>query len=570
MNLAAGLLLLVFPCGLYLLNDAWAYNNNFRFSAIYTGYFLHWPEYLLMYPGGYQSSRVPWLAPGWLAFHLFSPLWAHLALRVLVIAGTGVPVWLTLRRLGAGIPGAAIGVMLLWANPFFLQAAGWDYVNGAGLVCIACSLWFLAAGAQATRRSAWLFGAGAAMITSLWTYLMVAFFAPVYAWFYLRQRGWPPAREAARELAWLVFGGAVCTGLMGLINLAMGGRFLFFLGQLQVAGGKIAATNDAYQSPALWLPGAVWLIFFGLSCVAGLLLATPSMRRAQGLSRGAEAAGVAMILAFLSLALLDLSATWGALEYYCGTHASYLLPFAALPLGLLIDRHLAPLPNSRQLKLMFLAAGLLLLAYWPPLANWMDHGSMFGRGVFVCTAIVAAFLAAAFYRPSVPGLLVILLGLSWLNPRTATGTTWWFTASPNPRDLHLLAFDLLSKINAQNADGRLMIWFGRNPQRPNDTALAEYATVMNSSGRQMDRVLMSFPDFKNTAPPLTAPTMTRLLPFLHPGARALLLGDPYRLPEARAILAKYNLDVSVVQQETITHGEASIPVTILEIKRKQS
>jgi hypothetical protein len=567
----AALLLLAFPCALFLLNDSWAYNNNFRFSAIYTGYFLHWPEYLQMYPPGYQASRVPWLAPGWLAFYWLSPGKAHLALRVLVIAGAAVPTWLTLRRLGAGSPGAAIGVMLLTSNPFFLQAAGWDYVNGAGILCIAWSLCFLTGAAQSPlQRPAWLLGAGAAMIASLWTYLMVAFFAPAYAWIYLRQRGWPASRDAVRELSWLVLGGVACTGFFGLINRAMGGNFLFFLKQFEVSGGKIAAANDAYESPFLWLPGAVWLISFGLSMVAGLLLAMPSVRRAWGLSRGAEAAGIALIIAFVSLALLDVSGTWGALEYTCGTHASYLLPFAALPLGLVIDRHLAPLKLSSQVGLMFLAAGLLLLAYYAPLAAWVAHGRMLWRGAFVCVVIVAAFLMAAFRRPSVLGLLVILVGLSWLNPRTVAGTTWRLNPPVSPRDQHLLAFDLLSTINALDSDGRLMIWYSRNPQKPDDSSVAEYAAVMKSSSRQMDRVLASFPNFNNPAQVKSVPISAQLEPYLHPGARAVLLGDPSRLPQARAVLAKLNLDLRILQQQQVTHGKASIPLTLLEIDRLHS
>jgi hypothetical protein len=559
-----GLVLLAFTGGLYLLNEAWAYNDTFSFAGIYTGYFLHWSEYLRTMPAGYPTSRLMWLVPGWLAYHCFTPYGANLAMRVYVIAGTATATWLTLRRLGTGQAGATIGVMLLLANPYFLQAAGWDYVNGAGIIWIAWSLYFLCAAATATRRHGWLFGAGAAMIASVLSYLMVGFFAPAYAWIYLRQRGWPETRPAIREMAWLGLGGVACTGALGLINMTMGGSFWFFLAQFRVAGGKLAATQQSYQLPEVWLPGAVWLILPCLSIVAAVLLALPSVRRRWNLSRSADAAGGAMLLAFSALGALDLCGVWVALEYRAGIHASYILPFAVLPLGLVIDRHLTRLRPGTQLAWVLITAGLLLAMYYTPIEIRVARGPMFWPGVIACTAIVLAFLAAA-YRPTLFGLVIILLGLGWLNPRTAQGTTWQKFSQPFPRDQYLLMFDVVNRMASWDNGHPLMLWFDNHSEQRSDMFLGYYVASIRTGGEQTGIRLDTFPLFPSLSPQTIAAYPKFDMANLYPGARAVLLGDPVKLPDARVALAKLNLDLRVLDQEVVSHGQASIPMTVLEI-----
>jgi hypothetical protein len=561
---AAWLLLLVFPWALYLVNDSWAYNHVFGIAGFFTGYFLYWPDFLREFPQAYQGSRLLWVIPGWLAHHLFTPYWANLALRAFVIYGTAVPTWLTLRRLGAGVAGATASTLLLISNPYFLQAAGWDYVNGSGIVYITWSLFFLAAAAQATRRDWWLAAAGAAMIATVWSYLLVGFFAPVYAWFYLRQRGWPRPFPALREIGWLLLGGGTLTVALGLINLAVGGRFLFFLLQFQASKPLLNGTGNAYVLPQVWLPDSPWLIVPCLSLLAGALLALPSVLKRWGFDGRAQAAGVAMFLAFAVMAAVDLSGTWPALHYSFATHASYLLPFAALPLGLVLDRHLARFSPREQLGILFLAALVLLAMYFTPWVPALRHGRLMNRGPFVCAALAAALLAAAAFRPTAFGLLILLLGLGWLNVGTAAQASWPILASPDARDRHLLIFDVLPKLAALNPDGKLMLWYNR-PTGDQDGLLADFVEFSGGFGPRKNRVINTFPSLiRITHYGITVENDMQNQ--LQPGTRAVLLGDPSPLPLVRATLAKKNLVLRILHQESVRHGTASIPLTVLVIE----
>jgi hypothetical protein len=560
----AWVLLLVFPWALYLVNDSWAYNHQFDTAGIYTGYFLYWPDYLREFPLEYPGARLLWVAPGWLAYHLFAPYWANLVLRAYIIFGTAIPTWLTLRRLGAGLSGATLGAMLLISNPYFLQAAGWDYVNGAGILCIAWSLYFLAAAATSPRRTAWLMAAGAAMIATVWTYLMLGVLVPVYAWYYLRQRGWPRLAEGLRELGYLLLGAGALTAVLGLVNKCMGGRFLFFLLQFMATKSQLDAPANKYLLPEVWLPNSTWLIVPCLGVLAGILLALPTVQKRWALDRRAAATGTTLVLALAILAIVETSGTWTVLHYAYATHASYILPFTYLPLALVIDRHLVRLTGCGQLGLLFATACLLLLMYADPWAGWLRHNPMLARGTVACGAVAAALLMAA-YRPTFAGLAALLLGLSWLNAGTATHVSWSIPAPSNARDAHLLAFDVMEKIAPLNPDGRLMLWFHKNPAGPDNALLANYIELVGGFVWRNHTLMDAFPKLSNVTNNGNTPN-TDISSQLHAGTRAILLGDPSQLPITRAALRQHHLDLRILHQEIVRHGDASIPLTFLELE----
>jgi hypothetical protein len=595
-TLAAWLLLLTFPWGVFLLNDSWVYNHTFVTAGVYTGYFLHWPDYAREFPKNYSGARLTWVAPGWLAYHVFPPWWANLGLRELVLAGTTVPLWLTLRRLGAGVAGATLGGLVMLSNPYFLQAAGWDYVNGAGLVYISWSLYFLAQAAAMPRRAGGLFGAGAAMIASVWNYLMVGFLAPAYAWFYLRQRGWPNSREGARELAWLLLGGASATALLGTLSAAAGGSFWYFLLQFKAAGAQVEAPANRYETPGVWLAYTSWLVLPCLSALAGLLLALPSLQRRWALGRVAAAVGGAMLLALGIMATLDLTGTWVALHYMEGIHATYLLPFTVLPLGLILDRHLVERSGRAQAGLVAAAAAVLLLPYAGTVGASLRSGHLFYRithlglsivvpaakpewlpelasaaGSTIATGIVivglmAAALLLAPRRATLAGLAVLILGAGWLNLVTAPGLTWQFPARPAARDEFLLLFDTMAKVDALNADKQLMLWYSRSKDGP-ESEFINYLDLTGAFNFRKKMVVDSFPNFQKSLHTAFFDSRLDLRSQLHPGTRAVLLGSPAQIDAARANLAKIHLRLRVVHQEIVQHGDASVPLTVLIVEQ---
>jgi hypothetical protein len=93
---------------------------------------------------------------------------------------------------------------------------------------------------------------------------------------------------------------------------------------------------------------------------------------------------------------------------------------------------------------------------------------------------------------------------------------------------------------------------------------------IKNTGHPNGTVIDTFPRFPGLAPKEISPFPVRRQLNLHSGERAVLLGDPVKLPDARLALAKLNLDLRVLDQEIVRHGQASVPLTVLEIVPKPS
>jgi len=204
------------------------------------------------------------------------------------------------------------------------------------------------------------------------------------------------------------------------------------------------------------------------------------------------------------------------------------------------------------------------MMYFAPFVPWLRHGPSINRVALVCVAIAAALLAAAAFRPTAFGLVILLLGLSWLNLATATHTTWRIPAPPDARDRHLLIFDILPKLAALNSDEKLMLWYNRTDGGP-DASLANFVELAGGFNRRKNALINDFPNLQYITKNGFI-LRTDLLNQLSPGTRAVLLGDPAQLPLVRASLAKKNLALRILHQETVRHGTASIALTVLVIE----
>jgi hypothetical protein len=585
----AWLLVAGFPLALFALNDSWAYiparslNDAWKMTA----YFEFWPQFLRWFPDAYAGTRLANVLPGWLAYQALPASAAHLALRVWQLATATIPCRLTLRRLGAGVWGASLGTLFLLSDTFYLQAAGWDYVNGTGLALIFWSLFLLAGAAGAPHRRWWLMGAGAAMLAAVWTYLMVAVLAVPFAWFYLRRRGRPQGQELIAETGWLLAGGAVLTFLLGADYYLAGGRFWFFLPQFFTGAGH-NLQSDAWVvrlfrmgvfSPTLaWslLCSGTWLYVPGLGALAGALLLIPAIVRRWGLAPAdAAAAGGAMLLAAAMLTLVQLSGVWESLVL--GVHATYLLPFAILALGLVFDRHLSQLSPRGQAAVTVLVAALLLASFAAPVAVRVPHPNRFTslpvRQLLVLGA-VAVTLAAAVRRPTLPGLLLITLGLAWLNLVKAPLTSWEFPARSITRLEHQLTLDAIRQTALWYAGGPLYFWYDfhtymAKPDRDGRIAntIANVFVVGDNDNVVSNAFPRLLPLWTYSQVPNPLPTLPRPENyFLVPGRRIVLLGALPGLDEVNSSLAPRLLHLQTLDQQTVREGNLAFTLTLLEVR----
>src|SRR3954453_4083129 len=92
------LVLLLLPLGLLLLNPNWIYSFAGHIDPwVYHGLFRNGAYLTRVFPDTYYASRLPWVLPGQLMYHLFPPDWANRALHFLFYDLTVFSIYFAIR-----------------------------------------------------------------------------------------------------------------------------------------------------------------------------------------------------------------------------------------------------------------------------------------------------------------------------------------------------------------------------------------------------------------------------------------------------------------------------------------
>jgi hypothetical protein len=295
------------------------------------GRFWHYPEQNPLFEE-YKNSRLPWILPGFIVHRLFNTVIASYILHTAVLLVSSVAMYLLLRdalkdRRAAAVTSAA------WSCYTWIHGdGGWDYHILAACAYYLMSLWMLVRSALSppARARAWATGAGAAFACAIHTHLVFVAFLPIAAMSCIvtptgdiRSR----VRAVAVAAGYALVGGVFVTALFGAINAATGGRWLFFLPQIEFAL-LLSEGNRWAREPRLWLPEAFHLVIPCLIIVAGVVwFMAGSRRRWRDGSIPTRFATVLALQGFLAAGLMAylqfvarqtiLDPTYGAYPLYC-------------------------------------------------------------------------------------------------------------------------------------------------------------------------------------------------------------------------------------------------------------
>jgi len=194
----------------------------------YTGYFTHF-SYLLRHAGvTYYVSRLPWIIPGWLMFHLTTPAAATVLLNALIVA-VAVTALFSIVRSRYGPWPAILACLALATNPYFVYAVSWDYPDGPAiayaLLALAC---FLRPSSGRISNSVW---GGAFLALSGYTNLaglpVLLGIGVISIWRYQRA-----PKELFRQAVQVFVGGTAATLVLMIIGKITLGTYLFFAPQI--------------------------------------------------------------------------------------------------------------------------------------------------------------------------------------------------------------------------------------------------------------------------------------------------------------------------------------------------
>lgn len=295
-DVLAVVLLVALPLVLLAANDSWIWDNpDFNDTSVYVGYFRRYLEFKAPYTESYKSSRLPWVLPGVLLYRWLPAAAAHHVLYLTFLIGEGLLLLAFARRRFGLLVGFVVAAAAVTSTFTHMRTSYHDQP---------AATYFLAALVLLERPARWpwllrMVLAGGAFALDLTTDTATVMFGPMFALFVAAAvprrsglQGWLSAAGA------LLVGAVGALGLVGLLNVALGGQLFFFVQQIDYSRAMARSKTLSYSTldqilgalplyPILIMPalsvvaGGAWLVVraarrrpldAGVLPVVGLLL----------------------------------------------------------------------------------------------------------------------------------------------------------------------------------------------------------------------------------------------------------------------------------------------------------
>jgi hypothetical protein len=338
------------------------------------GHFWHYADHNPLFEA-YKGSRLPWILPGFVLHHFFDAVTASYILHTGVLLASSLAVYLILRDTLHDRPVAAITAAAWSSYTWIHGSGGWNYHVAAASTYYVWGLWMLARSTASERRDLWLLGSGAMLVSAVHTHTLFAGFVPIAALLYvpaLRESGRDRWREGTVVAGYAIAGAVGATLLLGGIDAATGGSWLFFLPQIEYTLDFIDKGNRWLLEPVAWLPTASYLVIPCLVLVVTLPWLAIEWRRSAFTtleSRFALVLVVQNVLASGLMVYLQFGGGQTALDHPHFAFPLYCHTFPTIGALLWSSRRRstrADLPFAVVMAFAIVAPLLLLLPSWLP------------------------------------------------------------------------------------------------------------------------------------------------------------------------------------------------------------
>jgi len=557
----AGILtILALPWVILRFDTTWLFgyaSSSFGFIDpwVYFGYFFDLRQHLRAFKGAYFTTRLTWTVPGAVVYHLFPPIAATYILHLALFYGSSLALYLILRKT-VGSRGAFLAVLLMAFHSYFLWSIGWPYIDGAGNTYILLLLAALTLASSSAYAKRWLILSGALAAMAVYCqFFLIVFFPLVFGYYYFARRETGNRRSPSD---WKPFGlgFGLVTVAFGVFNMAVNGRFLFFINSVGTAAKLVVNHNPYIASTYGWLSGSTWLVLPGIALVGAILCLA---RRDKLLSvPNAEFLLFWLRYYVLSVAILVFWQLAGQPVLQLSTYASYLLPGVFLALGsqIAIVTHKLNRVQFALLCIVLAVIGLLpFLSKQDALALSVlkEHAILLPFGVGV---IAIAAIASELRRAAVFAVLLLAVSLGMLNASTST-RTWDHGTLPSDQASQpcaLLAIvDSIKTVQTLDPKGDLYFWY--NGQERLGRLYRSVASTYLWAYRLQSE---TFPEFGPKAPPL----QRRIL---------ILTEDPNQaLQAAEDSLSNAGLHAEVLATNAIHEGPFHWEMVEIQVTRASS
>jgi hypothetical protein len=394
-----------------LPTDSWFYFTNF----------IHFFEYVSVFPSNthYIIERLTWNIPGYLIYHIFTPLVANYILHLFVFYLAAFSLYGIISILFDHRT-ALFTTLFMGSFSLFLRAVGWDYPDGAG---IALMLFMLLLLSRATHSSNWkyyLFFAGIIQSLLLTTNVFWLGFTPSWIIYYLlvkHQYQKFNLFQLIKEAIIFIIGSFSITLLISVFYHSITGEYNFLKNTIyysQLLSNNLV--NENILTNTYWPRQPILLQLFPIIlAIAGIIQLFKSKLHPQRYFFFAIV--INFLLSYLWLILYSLV---GYPYLLIPIYMSYLIPSSFLFLGALLSSSINK-TNEKQQKFAVIFAYI-----------------MFSLPMLLCVVF-----------PSIVGLQ----GNFWLMTIFGLGTIVGLVSSSkkNMIFLTILAFSFLSFLIGRNA-----------------------------------------------------------------------------------------------------------------------
>jgi dolichyl-phosphate-mannose-protein mannosyltransferase len=547
--------LALLPLVLLALNSNWIYSGPHRDAWIYYGYFQNAVFYLKQFPDLYYGSRLAVILPGFLVHHLLPPVAANVVLHLALYWSAVLSFYLAVKELfGARV--ALLAGLALGCHPYFLQAAGWNYVDGFGIAYFLMALLLLTWAAASPSWRPLLLAGGAMATAIVSTNVFYAIYLPLLGAHFLvlnRQRGRIPLAAA---ILWAGLGAFGLFTLFGSFAWWVSGSFFYLRPSIQFLTGTLGTANPFRDATYSWLPGAVWLVFpvvtlFGSATLLTRARTDPSLRQ----NRALLWSQLQLALLFLAMLLLQVAGGTAALQYFYSV--SLVIPSAFLAFAGQLASMGESLPRRRFATFAAMAAIIALLQI-APLCMPLIRALSFRVAPFPVLLAFLVGLGAAVAvgrrspRPQAILGLFVALALSQLLVRQGGTIFWGFLRhGDDGRGLYEQLSHAVTSIDTFDPSETVRLWYRL------DTDQGGIYDAVASAFLLCPRMIgLGFPD----------PEGGRMCDGvqLRPGvAVAILSADPAALEKAEAALQDLRLSARLLRREEIAGPSHDFAITYL-------
>jgi hypothetical protein len=519
---------------------------------VYFGFFFDLTQHIRVFKGAYFTTRLTWTVPGAAIYHLFPPLTATYVLHVTLFYATTLSLYLILK-VTVSRQAALLATLLMAFHSYFLWSVGWSYIDGPANTFLLMTLAALMFASRSPRPKWWLVVAGALAAIAFYCQFFLIVFSPLIFGFYYFARREMGNHRSTSEWKSFGWGFAVVTVAFGMFNMAINGRFLFFINSVGTAAKLVINHNPYNDSTYGWLAGATWLVLPAIASVGAIIC----LARRQSILSVPNAEFLLFWQRYLLLSVL-IMVFWqlvGQPVLQLFTYASYLMPAVFLALGSQIAIASHPLGKG---ALALLYIGVFVVGILP-LCMPVESGLMLAVKnhpiVFTFAIGLTAVAAIGSEIRYVGALAVLALSISLGVLNAATSTRTWNHGSL-PHDEASQKYAMLAIVDSigltQELDPTDSLYFWYDVDAPLGHLHRAVASTYLWAYRLQSE---SFPDLGPKAPP--------------PQRRILILTKDanHALQQAQASLNQAGLAANVITQRKIQQGPFRWDVIEIQITR---